>query len=99
MYDVHIPYINASREFYPKKYEGILFGVGWDLSPKLTKVLFPVQEPIIIGKEMPNGSIVTNDDIEYIKASYDSGIKYTDAQLMEFFNSIKDKPFFNNTIL
>jgi membrane-anchored protein YejM (alkaline phosphatase superfamily) len=37
-------------------------------------------------------------DKKYIIASYDTSIKYTDAQLAQFFDLVKDKPFYRNTL-
>ena len=37
------------------------------------------------------------ENIEYMQASYDTGIAYVDSELRTFFESIRDKPFYKDT--
>jgi arylsulfatase A-like enzyme len=121
IYDVHLPYMEASKDFYPGDYKGSLlpistyFSVGDTLKygDMTGACLIPwtVQIQNTVGadcsyqnyireqKTACKKSIKLNDeDKKYTIASYDTGVNYTDQQLKDFFDFIKEQPFFDNTI-
>lgn len=114
IYDVHLPYVTASEEFYPKKYEGSLnplskyFAVNVSEEskgelPPLFTWSGQTKEGLCISYSSPDRTCkkyvkINPEDKEYIRAAYDTGINYVDTQLSKFFDLIKNEPFFENTL-
>lgn len=95
IYDVHLPYVEASKEFYNKEYKGQFMNNQWTWqNQQYDKDILKISSNDNDSKYI----FSTKDDVDYLKASYDSGIKYADNGLKSFFDLIKDKPFFKNTI-
>ena len=110
IYDVHLPYYSASEEFYPKEYKGSLLPISKYFA-KQNELMMPTQK--LWSNQTKDGLCdnfsnslltceryvkITPEDKEYIIASYDTGVKYVDKQLYYFFDSIKNEPFFENTL-
>jgi phosphoglycerol transferase MdoB-like AlkP superfamily enzyme len=121
IYDVHLPYMAASKIFYPKEYGGklvplsdyFLLDDSLRNGERIATALFPwtiqtvkglgkgcyVSNVGTISKPVCSDSIsLLENDKEYIIASYDTGVNYVDRQLNDFFDLIKDQPFFDNTL-
>lgn len=82
-YEIHSPY------FPPKNYQGI-FG-------KYKSNFKPSSEDLL---EFADKSYeLKQEDLEYIKAMYDAGIRYTDDILRNLFNELQELGFFKNYLL
>ena len=90
VFDVHIPYLEASSYFYPFDYGGAMKGTmnqwAWSLQ---------TSSEMVIGQKNYR---LTPEDEDYIKGSYDTGVRYTNNELEQFFKMVASEPFFNNTI-
>lgn len=83
IYDVHSPFVDVSKEFYTKNYTGPFSNS---------------KDSHWYAESQSKDEISKQDDIDFLVASYDSGIKYVDTQLKEFFESIQDEPWYSNSI-
>ncbi len=97
IYDVHIPFVKPSKEFYKNTYSGPFSNQDmWKQSWQTKNTFFTKKDSDDPNKFTPIA--MSQTDVEYIKSSYDTGVSYVDEELRLFFNSIKDKPFFNDTL-
>jgi arylsulfatase A-like enzyme len=95
IYDVHFPYIKPDNEFYKKDYRGI-FSYKTSVLDMVRQSTTKIEIRAINGAT--SSKEVTEEDVDFLKASYDSGIKYVDEQLRIFFDQIKNSNLYNNTI-
>jgi arylsulfatase A-like enzyme len=104
IYDVHSPYIPMKSDYSGAFANNVQWSsdgyttenVAWVWEGQSTKRICRslVENTYDIG----DCHAFTPDDINYLKADYDSGIQYVDSQLKSFFDSIKDDASYKNTI-
>lgn len=93
IYDVHLPYRKVETDYTgPFSYSDI----SWKWEAQTTNSI--PQRVSLNGKEELNWLPLNKDDVEYLRYTYDEGIKYVDAQLQDFFNQIKQFPNYQNTV-
>jgi arylsulfatase A-like enzyme len=94
IYDVHIPFMKPSKEFFSGEYNGtFLDEKQWDF---VNQTVNEVRART--GAKGPAVGRLSETDIRYLQAAYNTGIQYVDSQLSAFFASISDKEFFKNTL-
>jgi arylsulfatase A-like enzyme len=96
IYDVHLPYIQQTTS-----YTGPFsrFEVGkWKWEAQTTNAIPQRQGVDLNGEIELNWLPFNKDDVEYLRYTYDEGIKYVDAQLQEFFDQIRQLPNYQNTV-
>jgi arylsulfatase A-like enzyme len=82
-YEIHSPY------FPPKKYKKIFGEHKSDFVPSSENLL----------KIKDTKKDLSDNDLEFIRAMYDAGIRYTDDTLKEFFAKLEELGFFDNYLL
>ncbi len=99
IYDVHIPYMPANTTYYKGKYTGPFIDDSiWSKSWQTKTTLYTPDNST--GTE--SGKFIATPfrpvDVDYLKASYDTGIAYVDDQLKLFFSSIQNNPVYEDTL-
>lgn len=90
------PFMKPTEEFFKGDYSGPFLQQGkWDFANQTTAGVREnspeaVTEPAFAG--------MTETDIRYLQAAYDTNIQYLDNQLRSFFASIRDREFYRNTV-
>lgn len=86
IYDVHVPYSKASKDFFPTPYTGQFQKQNIDI---WTQVYETHRERDSVSK----------DDYDYILASYDTGIRRVDDGLRDLFSDLEKRGLLKNTII
>lgn len=94
IYDAHYPFIDPSPEFYSGNYRGDLTdpgATGWEAQSRTNIAYYK------------DGKLISRpwqaEELAYVKAAYDSGVKYVDEELQLFFEAMEKQPFASNTLV
>lgn len=95
IYDVHFPYVEPTEEFYDKNYRGIFLdrSVNWNTVDQSVEGMIAINGP-----EPGVRKKISPEDVEYLRSSYDSGVKKVDEQIKIFFEKLKEMGLYENTI-
>lgn len=103
IYDAHLPFIEATNEFYTGKFNGKfqdkdrLF-VWEDQKIESGKLYIAKYKDNQRNRDLKKYIELSAEDIAYIQASYNSGIRSVDDELKTLFSAIEKNPFFSNTL-
>jgi choline-sulfatase len=102
VYDVHYPYFPASDEFFngdiSKIHQVFFYFYDYPDPPEVIANASMLRQYARINSD-PKKVQLTDDDINYQIANYDTGIKRTDSELHQFFQEMEAAGLMDNTIV
>lgn len=102
IYDLHQPYMVPSIEFFPGTYTGQMMDTSknWQFEKQTKDTWYYLDVPVMVQTQkvafLPTN--ITDEDRQYLKAAYETNIRFVDDQLRLFFESIQDLPIYKDTL-
>lgn len=94
--DPHLPFMKSTEGFFKEKYSGPLLKMG-NLN-FVNHTTAGGHKNNAESAKSPAFAEKNGTDVRYLRAAYDTGIQYLDNQFRSFFESIRDKEFYRNTV-
>jgi choline-sulfatase len=87
IYDIHVPYSKASKEFFPASYQGQFLRQNDEVWRRSYE------------EYRDEADALSEEDYAYVLASYDTGIRRVDDGLKDFFSELEKSGLLKNTII